>query len=209
MMINISATFSQCPQSVVSGHCSQIGHKRRKWGGERTYPTALFDDNERHAGPAFSWGHMINFEDLFVASRGQPVEYEGEIIQLTDALSLPGAATVRIIREGSKRGWRQGIHLSTDGHFIVNEQTIPKAVVLWADTAPAIVSVGIHSESGTCHVKNVWDTGDGTMQSWHNGAAMIVEHIDSGRLYRCNDGKPNADFDDLVFRLELIAATPR
>lgn len=151
---------------------------------------------------------MINFEDIFLASRGEPVEYEGDIIQLMDAVSIPSHAAVRIIREGSKPGWRQGVHLSTDGHFIVNEQFIPKAIVLWADTAPAIVSLSIHSESGAFHVKNVWDTGDGTMQSWHNGAAMIVEKTDNGRRYRCNDGNPNADFDDLIFRLELNLAKP-
>ena len=59
------------------------------------------------------------------------------------------------------------------------------------------------SESGTCHVKNVWDTGDGTIQIWHNGAAMIVERAGNARRYRCNDGNPNADFDDLIFRVVL------
>ena len=152
---------------------------------------------------------MINFEDMFIASRGKPVEYEGQIIQLMDSVSLPSHATLRIIREGNKDGWRQGIHLSTDGYFTVNKQVIPKAVVLWADTAPANLGLDIHSENGTCHIKNVWDTGDGTMHSWHNGAAMIVEKTDNGRRYRCNDGKPNADFDDLIFRLEINTAKPR
>ena len=151
----------------------------------------------------------MSFEDIFLASRGQPVEYEGQIIQLMDAIFLPSHATLRIIREASKRGWRQGIHLSTDGYFTVNQQIVPEAVVLWADTAPAKISLGVHSESGTCHVKNVWDTGDGTMQSWHNGAAMIVEKTDNGRRYRCNDGNPNADFDDIIFRLEMNVEEPR
>ncbi len=152
---------------------------------------------------------MINFQDMFMASRGEPVEYEGQIIQLGDSVSIASRATLRVIREGSKDGWRQGIHLSTDGYFTVNKQIIPKAVVFWADTSPADIGLGVHSESGTCHVKNVWDTGDGTMHSWHNGAAMIVEKTENGRRYRCNDGKPNADFDDLIIRLELNAAKPR
>ena len=59
------------------------------------------------------------------------------------------------------------------------------------------------AQSGTCHVKNVWDTGDGTIQIWHNGAAMIVERAGNARRYRCNDGNPNADFDDLIFRVVL------
>ena len=152
---------------------------------------------------------MTNFEDIFLASRGQPVEYEGQIIQLMDAVSVSTHETVRIVRESSKPGWRQGIHISTDGHFVVNEQVIPNAVVLWADTAPGTVSLDIYSESGDCYIKNVWDTGDGTVQSWHNGAAMIVDRNDNVRRYRCNDGNPNADFDGLVFRLGVEVAKPR
>lgn len=152
---------------------------------------------------------MVDFQVLFFASRGEPIEYEGQIIQLTDAVCIPNHASVRIIRESCKHVWRQGIHLATDGHFTVNQQIIPKAVVLWADTAPANVHLIIHSKCGTCHVKNVWDTGDGTMHSWHNGAAMIVEKNDNVRRYRCNDGNPNADFDDLIFRLEVNAERRR
>lgn len=54
------------------------------------------------------------------------------------------------------------------------------------------------------HVKNIWDSGNGNADSCHNGAAMIVEISGSIRLYRCNDGHPDDDFDDLVFSLELL-----
>lgn len=152
---------------------------------------------------------MIDFEDLFLASRGQPVEYEGQTIQLMDTISLSRFDTVRIVRESSKPGWRRGIHLSTEGHFTIGERVIPNAVVLWADTAPETVSLSINSDNEACYVKNVWDTGDGTVHSWHNGAAMIVDQTEKARRYRCNDGDPDAGFDDLVFRIEIEAAKPR
>jgi hypothetical protein len=53
-------------------------------------------------------------------------------------------------------------------------------------------------------VYNLWDKGDGVTEAWHNGAAMIVEEIPGGRRYRCNDGYPDDDFDDLVFELVLV-----
>jgi hypothetical protein len=64
--------------------------------------------------------------------------------------------------------------------------------------------VRIRSRDGVCQVKNVWDTGNGVMQSWHNGAAMIIHRGTSSTKYECNDGFPDDDFDDLVFRIELL-----
>jgi hypothetical protein len=30
---------------------------------------------------------------------------------------------------------------------------------------------------------------------------MIVEEIENGRRYYCNDGHPDEDFDDIIFEL--------
>ena len=43
-----------------------------------------------------------------------------------------------------------------------------------------------------------------SLESGHNGAAMIVEEIENGRRYRCNDGAPDEDFDDIVFTVQKI-----
>ena len=60
-------------------------------------------------------------------------------------------------------------------------------------------------EATTIEVKNVWDVGNGVIESWHNGAAMIVELLPDGRRYLCNDGFADDDFDDIVFRLERVS----
>jgi len=52
-------------------------------------------------------------------------------------------------------------------------------------------------------VKNVWDMGDGVMQSWNAGGAMIVEGDAVSRRYLCNDGELDDDFDDMIFTLEI------
>ncbi len=147
---------------------------------------------------------MQSFEDLFLKSKGQPIEYNGNTIQMVDRIPVTYGQQIRVIFESANSDWKQGVHLANDGAFEVNGQTIKKAVVLWKDTSPTEVLLKVKSKKGEFLVKNVWDVGDGVMHSWHNGAAMIVEESRSVRRYRCNDGRPDDDFDDLVFTLHLF-----
>ncbi|MDD2999907.1 MAG: hypothetical protein PHV05_12670 [Candidatus Riflebacteria bacterium] len=146
---------------------------------------------------------MTCFEDLFIKSKGQPIDYNGKTIQMFDRVSITDKQQIRIVFESTNSEWKQGIHLSTDGSFEVNGQTVQKAIVLWKDTAPSDLLVRVKSKKGECFVKNVWDVGDGVMHSWHNGAAMIVEELKFGRRYKCNDGRADENFDDLIFRIEV------
>lgn len=147
---------------------------------------------------------MTNFQSLFFASKGQPIEYGGQLIQMVDRLPISKSQKLCVVFESKNSDWRQGVHLSTVGTFEVNGQKIKNAVVLWEDTAPEESGLAINSKSGECLIKNVWDVGDGIMHSWHGGAAMIASNGDDGRRYRCNDGHADEDFDDLVFRVQLI-----
>ncbi len=147
---------------------------------------------------------MPAFEELFRRSKGQPVEYNGRIIQMVDRLRVGDGQRLRVVFEAVNAEWRQGVYMTTDGTFLVNDQVVKKAVVLWNDTEPREVVLEVRTKEGDCWVKNVWDIGDGFTDSWHNGAAMIVEETASGRRYRCNDGKPDDDFDDIVFRIEQV-----
>jgi hypothetical protein len=45
------------------------------------------------------------------------------------------------------------------------------------------------------------------MDSWHNGAAMIVEESENGRFYKCNDGHPDENFDDIIFHVQVADFT--
>jgi hypothetical protein len=145
---------------------------------------------------------MPSFSELFKKSKGQPIVYEGKVLQMVDRLEFSSEAQLQVVFESTKGEWRQGVYLYGDGTFEVNGETIKKAIVLWVDTAPPVISIKVKSKKGICSVKNVWDTGNGVMESWHNGAAMIVEKSENVRKYRCNDGKSDEDFDDLVFRIE-------
>ena len=146
---------------------------------------------------------MPAFEDLFLKSKGQPVVYNGRTIQMVDRLTVANGQRLKVTFEEVNADWRQGVCLTADVGFLVNNQIVKKSVVLWKDTAPREVLLKVQTKKGECQVKNVWDVGDGVMHSWHNGAAMIVEQIASGRRYKCNDGRADDDFDDLIFSIEL------
>ena len=141
---------------------------------------------------------------MFTESQGQPVEYQGRLIHMVDRLAVAKNQRIVVSFQKVNSDWRQGIHLSTVGRFEVNSQQIKTSLVLWQDTAPQKVDIIVQSRSGVCLVKNVWDVGDGVMHSWHGGGAMLISDRDNGRLYECNDGRADDDFDDLIFRISLV-----
>jgi hypothetical protein len=147
---------------------------------------------------------MQPFEELFRKSNGQPVFYNGMTIQLFDDLKVADGQELKVIFESVNSDWRQGVALRTDKNFEINEQITKRSVVIWQDTAPREVTLKVRTKNGECSVKNAWDRGDGVMRYGNNGGAMIVEETASGRLYKCNDGRPDDDFDDLIFRVELL-----
>jgi hypothetical protein len=121
-----------------------------------------------------------------------------------DDFPTEGAKRLRLIFDECNGEWRQGVALRLEGKFKINDQIIRSGIVLWHDTAPQTVELEVMGKPSTIEVKNVWDVGDGTIHSWHNGAAMIVESLPNGRRYRCNDGFADDDFNDIVFRLERV-----
>jgi hypothetical protein len=145
-----------------------------------------------------------DFFPLFAASKGQPVQHEGQTIQLMDRFPIGRRCTLRLVRESTSSEWRQGIHLETDQGITIAGTRYRHPLVVWEDTAPQEFELTAFGKSGDLEVWNVWDTGDGKTDAWLNGGAMIVEDLPNGRRYRCNDGEPDDDFDDIVFRIERV-----
>jgi hypothetical protein len=75
--------------------------------------------------------------------------------------------------------------------------------VLWKDTSPEHIEITIKSKDKVLFIYNVWDTGDGTAYHGHNGGALFTEQINDSTVYHCNDGYPDDDFNDLVFKVEI------
>lgn len=148
---------------------------------------------------------MPSFESLFKESKGKPIVYKGQELRLVDFVPFAQGDRVRVTFERRSSEWRQGVGLKVPGAFEVAGQEIKAPIVLWEDTAPTETEIRILAPAGQLEVKNVWDTGNGVIHSWHNGAAMIIEELPvGGRRYRCNDGHPDDNFDDIVFRLEKL-----
>ena len=143
---------------------------------------------------------------------GEPIVHNGIQLWLVDRIAVAQGDVLRVTRRSTSSNWRQGVCLDVQGTLVVNNTNCGGTVVLWEDTAPYEVDVTLSdfsSQETTLYVRNVWDTGNGVMQSWHNGAAMIVDERDGVRLYRCNDGAPDDDFDDLVFTIHKISKRRR
>jgi len=161
---------------------------------------------------------MPNFDDMFSQSE-QAIEYKGNVIIRFDDIPYKDGDSFLIEFESTNSEWKQGISLDVFGSFEIKGKTYPQQIVLWQDTSPKEFLFTLHEEKslkkgpkrlpskGLLGIKNVWDPGTGSIESWYNGAAMMVEEIKNGRRYRCNDGKPDDDFDDIVFTVTKVRNT--
>ena len=146
---------------------------------------------------------MVNFQQLFMESKGQPIQYEGKELKMVDRIPLPAINTsLRIEFVSTDSKWKQGIVLQTKGDFEVNGQKLPNKIVLWEHTAPKQLEMIVKSKDKTLVIYNVWETEDGTIHYWHNGGAFFIEKVNETIIYHCNDGYDDDDFDDLIFKLE-------
>ena len=147
---------------------------------------------------------MPCFQEMFERTKGKPIEYEGNVLVMMDTIPLRPHEVLKLVFESSASEWRQGACVWVNQGKVRVDDTEAKGVFVWEDTAPREVRLALGGKGDSIHVKNIWDTGNGMPDSWHNGAAMIVEELPNGRRYRCNDGHPDDDFNDIVFRIERI-----
>jgi len=144
----------------------------------------------------------MSFQKLFTESKGQSIIYNGKEIKMIDSITLlKDNAKIMVNFLSTNSIWKQGIILQTKGHFEGNNQKIPNKIILWENTSPKEVGLIIKSKDKILIVYNVWETQDGTIHYWHNGGAMYVEEKHNGRIYNCNDGFPDDDFNDLIFEI--------
>ncbi len=147
----------------------------------------------------------MSFEKLFIESKGKPISFEGKELTLIDRISVAKTQHIKVEFIETNSDWKQGIVLKTKGDFkLDNGAVVPFRCVFWEDTAPKQLDVQVRSKNGELIVYNVWDVGNGTMQFGHNGSAMEVEIDGDERTYHCNDGFPDTDFNDLIFKINGI-----
>jgi hypothetical protein len=152
---------------------------------------------------------MPSFEEDFIEARakGEPVKYKDWVLIRLDRIPVKKrfSGTLRVISTNSE--WKQAVRLKVNGKLIINSQN-GNNFITWADD---IKDNALHFE-GTSKdlelmVYNAWEQ-DASIEkpytnAWQHGAAMIVEVDGNTRRYRCNDGHPDDNFDDIIFEVTI------
>jgi len=160
---------------------------------------------------------MPVFETLFRQSNFEPISYKGKKLFFQDVFPVKDREKLRVVFESVNSDWRQGVELQTTrrpgyyGWFIIDGKKVMSRVILGQDTSPPVVEFILRTKDGKLYVNNAWEKPPETwaagityIDSRSSGAAMVVEELPNGRRYRCNDGHPDEDFDDIVFRIERV-----
>jgi hypothetical protein len=117
--------------------------------------------------------------------------------------------------EKTNSEWCQGFSIDITGSCEMNgkiwEQGKGVKMIFWENATvfdPKHIVIKIITKKDFVWIQNIWEStdylGKKSIDSGHHGAAMIVEEIENGRRYRCNDGHPDENFDDIVFTIQKL-----
>ena len=155
---------------------------------------------------------MPDFSELFEKANWQPITYKGETVVRIDKFPIKDGDILIASIEKTNSDCRQGFYIDITGYCEMNGKThkTGKGVMMlfWEDTAPKQIQLKIFTKKDFVWVQNIWETKDhrGTksIDYGHFGSAMIVEEIENGRRYRCNDWHPDENFDDIIFTVQKL-----
>lgn len=159
---------------------------------------------------------MPSFQSFFMKTQGQPIEFEGKTLYLADKFPIKNGEKIIISIESTNSEYAQGLSIGIEGYCEMygqvnkNKGKIIK-MIFWEDSVVLDIKnieMKIFTQRGFVWIKNIWEryslTGAPYKESGQGGAAMIVEEIENGRRYRCNDGHPDENFDDIIFTVRRI-----
>ena len=153
---------------------------------------------------------MPCFSELFRAANSPVIDYEGQKIMIADRFPVKNGDRLIIKLESTNSEYKQGFSIDITGHCEMDGSIYQHGkgidMIFWEDTMPNEFTMTVFTEQGYVWVQNFWEhinyQGVPSIHKAHNGAAMVAEEIENGRRYRCNDGKPDDDFDDIVFTVQ-------
>lgn len=145
-------------------------------------------------------------DELFRASKGQPVDVDGQIARMTYEVPIEkGKASGVILVRGFKREPIQGICLEVEGGQLEINGVRHPGIVLWMDSAPREVEFRITGRSqASLRVWNCWRGQFGEREAWLGSAGVICKSYDRD-YYRflCSDGPGLVEFDAIEFDIEI------
>jgi hypothetical protein len=157
---------------------------------------------------------MPSFDNLFAESKDGLIHYNGKNLIRADKFPVKNRDTLIASIEIANSNCRQGFVIDVTGYCEMDGEIFKKGkgvrMIFWQDTMPKEVKLKVFTKQDFVHIYNIWE---GTtsylaygmereskgIDYFLNGAAMIVEEIENGRRYYCNDGEPDEDFDDIIF----------
>ena len=169
---------------------------------------------------------MPSFDKIFNELKRQPILYEGKLLYRSDRFPIKNGDTLKICIESTNSERPQGLTVDVTGSCEVQGKTFKKGkgvrMLFWEDSElidPKNIQIKIFTKIDYVLIYNIWEKTtnylisiDGaplqkeskSIDYGHNGAAMIVEEIENGRRYLCNDGTPDDDVDDIVFTVQKL-----
>lgn len=167
---------------------------------------------------------MTDFSELFRASKAQPIHYKGNVLVLSDKFPVENGDILVASIEKSNSDCRQGLCIDITGSCEFEGKLIKQGkgirMIFWSDTAPEEIKLKVITKKDFVRVYNIWEktsrypiggpNGETVMKESKSldygryGSAMIVEEIENGRRYRCNDWHPDENFDDIVFTIQKL-----
>ena len=154
-----------------------------------------------------------NFGELFIESKGEPIEYGDRTLIMLDRLPAKLGQRFLVTIESTNSTYPQGVAMS-EGVEVFGERQ--RRAVVWEyfslppdrrkrekSDLPFSFEVSCRNKRGVVSFYNMAEV-DGRQAWWHGGACMVSEEIPGGRRYFCNDFQLDDNFDDLVFSVVAV-----
>jgi hypothetical protein len=119
---------------------------------------------------------------------------------LWDIFEVEDGEKLRLTFESIKSEWMQGVWLMCDNGISIDDELHP-SVYLWYSNPPISWEFTCYTRNGYLSVYNAWDRGFGPNSQSHS-SGMLVEDLQNGKRYHCNDIGFDSEFDKVVFRIE-------
>lgn len=167
---------------------------------------------------------MPDFSELFEKANWQPIEYKGNTVIRLDKFPVKNGDFLAITIERARNERREGLCIDITGYCELDGQEYKRGkgvrMLFWSDTSPRLIRLKVITKQDFVWVENIWEqvnsyiagTKDGvpvtrqtpSVEYGHGNAAMIVEEIEGGRRYKCQDGRSEDNFDDIIFTVQKV-----
>jgi hypothetical protein len=157
----------------------------------------------------------FDFGRRFMESKGQPVTHGDRLLLMMDRFPANLGEEFLVTIESTASSYIQGVGFAENVEVFGQKEkkavvfehfsVLPEERAQTKSRLPFSFTVTCRSKKGFISFYNMALVGD-RQEWWHAGSAMVVEEIDGGRRYHCNDFEFDDDFDDLVFTVKKKSA---